>query len=128
MMFFGASTSTDPHCCYGWYFWTSRFGISLGFEFIYSFWLNHTHPSSPTHSRIWDHLLDMVQQYQTTIVITTHYIEEARQAHTVSALAYHPPSLSVCVFLLLFCCGGVCLLGCAVCHFILHCSWFFLTL
>ena len=33
---------------------------------------------------IWDHLMDMVQTKRTTVIITTHYIEEARQAHAVS--------------------------------------------
>lgn len=33
---------------------------------------------------IWQHLLDMTANGNKTVVITTHYIEEARQAHTVS--------------------------------------------
>lgn len=32
---------------------------------------------------IWQHLLDMTANGNKTVVITTHYIEEARQAHTV---------------------------------------------
>ena len=35
------------------------------------------------YSRIWHHLLELVSSQQTTIIITTHYIEEARQAHVV---------------------------------------------
>ena len=34
--------------------------------------------------RIWDHLLDITSTGNSTIIITTHYIEEARQAHVVS--------------------------------------------
>ena len=34
-------------------------------------------------ARIWHHLLNQVSSQQTTIIITTHYIEEARQAHLV---------------------------------------------
>ncbi len=33
--------------------------------------------------RIWEHLKMMASSSQTTIIITTHYIEEARQAHLV---------------------------------------------
>lgn len=33
---------------------------------------------------IWDHLMDLAAQGK-TIIITTHYIEEARQAHSVSS-------------------------------------------
>ena len=36
-----------------------------------------------TIDRIWHHLLNQVSSQQTTIIITTHYIEEARQAHMV---------------------------------------------
>lgn len=32
---------------------------------------------------IWEHLLELARTSRITIVITTHYIEEARQAHTV---------------------------------------------
>ncbi len=35
-------------------------------------------------SRIWEHLVELVSTGRTTIVITTHYIEEARQANYVS--------------------------------------------
>ena len=38
-------------------------------------------------SRIWHHLLEIAVD-QTTIVITTHYIEEARQAHLVHMHAH----------------------------------------
>lgn len=31
--------------------------------------------------KIWDYLIDLSQTHQTTIIITTHYIEEARQAN-----------------------------------------------
>ena len=34
--------------------------------------------------RIWEHLVELVSSSRTTIVITTHYIEEARQANVVS--------------------------------------------
>ncbi|XP_074652584.1 ABC transporter G family member 20-like isoform X2 [Tubulanus polymorphus] len=36
--------------------------------------------------RIWDHLLEISQTSRTTIVITTHYIEEARQANKVGLM------------------------------------------
>lgn len=32
---------------------------------------------------IWQHLVDLTERQHKTIVITTHYIEEARQAHMV---------------------------------------------
>ena len=35
--------------------------------------------------RIWSHLTEMASSNNTTIVLTTHYIEEARQAHLVTA-------------------------------------------
>ena len=38
-----------------------------------------------TCGRIWEHLVELVSSSRTTIVITTHYIEEARQANVVSA-------------------------------------------
>lgn len=38
---------------------------------------------------IWQHLLDMTANGNKTVVITTHYIEEARQAHTVNSLKFH---------------------------------------
>lgn len=34
--------------------------------------------------RIWERLVEMAACHRKTIIITTHYIEEARQAHTVS--------------------------------------------
>lgn len=37
-----------------------------------------------TPDRIWEHLAELVATSRTTIVITTHYIEEARQANLVS--------------------------------------------
>ena len=33
--------------------------------------------------RIWEHLMELTLTANFTIIITTHYIEEARQAHTV---------------------------------------------
>ncbi|VVC28742.1 AAA+ ATPase domain,P-loop containing nucleoside triphosphate hydrolase,ABC transporter-like,ABC-2 [Cinara cedri] len=35
---------------------------------------------------IWQHLLDMTANGNKTVVITTHYIEEARQAHTIGLM------------------------------------------
>ena len=32
---------------------------------------------------IWNHLVDLSSVHSRTVIITTHYIEEARQAHTV---------------------------------------------
>eukprot|EP00731_Ephydatia_muelleri_P031186 Em0022g700a len=37
-------------------------------------------------AKIWHHLTQLIQTQQTTIVITTHYIEEARQAHLVGLM------------------------------------------
>lgn len=34
--------------------------------------------------RIWDYLVTSTRDDHKTVIITTHYIEEARQAHTVS--------------------------------------------
>lgn len=34
---------------------------------------------------IWNHLVHITKAGQKTVIITTHYIEEARQAHTVSS-------------------------------------------
>lgn len=34
---------------------------------------------------IWNHLVRLSTDHGRTVIITTHYIEEARQAHTVSA-------------------------------------------
>ncbi|XP_038065475.1 ABC transporter G family member 23-like [Patiria miniata] len=41
--------------------------------------------------RIWEHLLEFVKDWNTTIILTTHYIEEARQANIkfISSLFYH---------------------------------------
>ena len=33
--------------------------------------------------RIWSHLLEITSTGETTVIVTTHYIEEARQAHMV---------------------------------------------
>jgi hypothetical protein len=33
---------------------------------------------------IWNHLVQITKDGNKTVIITTHYIEEARQAHTVS--------------------------------------------
>lgn len=33
---------------------------------------------------IWDHLVDLTSTGKRTVIITTHYIEETRQAHMVS--------------------------------------------
>ena len=32
---------------------------------------------------IWEHMLEISQSRKTTIIITTHYVEEARQANMV---------------------------------------------
>ena len=37
--------------------------------------------------RIWDYLVTITRDDHKTVIITTHYIEEARQAHTVSAIS-----------------------------------------
>lgn len=37
----------------------------------------------PSVARIWQHLLDLVSTQHSTIIVTTHYIEEARQASVV---------------------------------------------
>lgn len=36
---------------------------------------------------IWDHLVNITKHGKKTVIITTHYIEETRQAHVVSALS-----------------------------------------
>lgn len=36
---------------------------------------------------IWDHLVEITNTSKKTIIITTHYIEETRQAHIVSVLS-----------------------------------------
>lgn len=33
---------------------------------------------------IWNHLVQITKDGHKTVIITTHYIEEARQAHTVN--------------------------------------------
>ena len=33
---------------------------------------------------MWDHLLNLTEEKQISIILTTHYIEEARAAHVVS--------------------------------------------
>ena len=33
---------------------------------------------------IWNHLVQITKDGNKTVIITTHYIEEARQAHTVN--------------------------------------------
>uniref|UniRef100_A0A6M2DJ84 Putative lipid exporter abca1 n=1 Tax=Xenopsylla cheopis TaxID=163159 RepID=A0A6M2DJ84_XENCH len=35
---------------------------------------------------IWDHLVDITQGGKTTVIITTHYIEETRQAHMIGLM------------------------------------------
>ena len=35
--------------------------------------------------RVWEHLLQITSTSNTTVILTTHYIEEARQAHMVIA-------------------------------------------
>lgn len=35
---------------------------------------------------IWNHLVQITKDGNKTVIITTHYIEEARQAHTVIKL------------------------------------------
>lgn len=39
---------------------------------------------------IWDHLVDITNTSKKTVIITTHYIEETRQAHVVSILYFSP--------------------------------------
>ncbi|KAK6632858.1 hypothetical protein RUM43_012597 [Polyplax serrata] len=36
--------------------------------------------------KIWDYLLDSVTNYNKTVIITTHYIEEAKQAHKIGLM------------------------------------------
>lgn len=38
---------------------------------------------------IWDYLLKLVSEQNKTIIITTHYIEEAKQAHMVSLCFFY---------------------------------------
>lgn len=37
-------------------------------------------------SNIWNHLVEITKHGRTTVIITTHYIDETRQAHLVSSL------------------------------------------
>uniref|UniRef100_A0A4W4EJH8 ABC transporter domain-containing protein n=1 Tax=Electrophorus electricus TaxID=8005 RepID=A0A4W4EJH8_ELEEL len=37
-------------------------------------------------AKIWQHLVDIVRGGEVSVIITTHYIEEARQAHTVGLM------------------------------------------
>ena len=53
-------------------------------------------------NRIWDHLIVLSQKESTTVIITTHYIEEARRAHVVAFMRegnilveHSPPQLLV---------------------------------
>jgi ABC-type multidrug transport system ATPase subunit len=41
---------------------------------------------SSVFNRIWNHLIDISKMSQTTIIITTHYIEEARKADRVGLM------------------------------------------
>lgn len=43
---------------------------------------------------IWNHLVHITKAGQKTVIITTHYIEEARQAHTVSQLELNSLGIS----------------------------------
>lgn len=47
------------------------------------------------HFSIWQHMLKLTRSEKKTIIITTHYIEEARQAQKVSVFI-----LFVCIFTL----------------------------
>ncbi|KAK1793688.1 hypothetical protein P4O66_011456, partial [Electrophorus voltai] len=40
-------------------------------------------------AKIWQHLVDIVRGGEVSVIITTHYIEEARQAHTVRHARSH---------------------------------------
>ena len=42
--------------------------------------------------RIWKYLAGLTSSQQSTVIITTHYIEEAKMAHTVII-----PALNLCV-------------------------------
>ena len=39
-----------------------------------------------SRTSIWNHLLELARDSRITIIITTQYIEEARQAHMVTTL------------------------------------------
>lgn len=43
---------------------------------------------------IWQHLLNISNSGKKTVIITTHYIEEARQAHCVSGFPSYERPLS----------------------------------
>ena len=48
--------------------------------------------------RIWGHLTELTSSHQSTVIITTHYIEEAKMAHTVSRcceLVYKPVTILI---------------------------------
>lgn len=36
------------------------------------------------HSSIWDHMVEITKERNTTVIITTHYIDETKQASLVS--------------------------------------------
>lgn len=38
---------------------------------------------------LWDYLVRITTEDKKTVIITTHYLEEAKQAHTVSFLKFH---------------------------------------
>lgn len=39
-------------------------------------------------ARVWEYLRELVASSDTTVIITTHYIDEARHAHTVGMMRY----------------------------------------
>ena len=39
--------------------------------------------------KIWNHLMELATEQNRTILITTHYIEEARQAHYVGLVMFN---------------------------------------
>lgn len=52
---------------------------------------------------IWNHLVHITKAGQKTVIITTHYIEEARQAHTVCLLHfYFIPKMDITMITFLF--------------------------
>lgn len=57
----------------------------MDFVIIINFFLNRpTVGVDPLlRQSIWNHLVHITKAGQKTVIITTHYIEEARQAHTV---------------------------------------------
>ena len=61
--------------------------------------------------RIWHHLLELVSTQQTTIIVTTHYIEEARKAHTVSLsqlYLFHVDDMHIVMYILCVTVGKCC--------------------